>query len=171
MTLYLYYTLISTDDIHTSSWHYHILYFTPQNIICLFTTIHKNGSQQATKAAPKHTHNDRLLSECFKYKVLRWPIFSIGHGNDTSPQIARLTRQTKWRKLRNKLPTKPKLIQANWLNQWSLCPDQKRMNIMLESRLTIHVAILPEILLQESKQSKSLDLILVLLKSGSSSWT
>ena len=37
------------------------------------------GSQQATKAAPKHTHNDRRLSECQNKQVLRWPIFSIGH--------------------------------------------------------------------------------------------
>ena len=27
--------------------------------------MYKRGSQQATKAAPKHTHNDRRLSECF----------------------------------------------------------------------------------------------------------
>ena len=39
----------------------------------------RSGSQQATKAAtPKHTHNDRHLSECFNIKVLCWPIFSIG---------------------------------------------------------------------------------------------
>ena len=36
-----------------------------------------NGSQK-TKAAPKHTHKDRRLSEGFKYQVSRWPIFSIG---------------------------------------------------------------------------------------------
>ena len=34
-----------------------------------------NGSQQATKAAPKHTHNDRHLSECQNKQVLRRPIF------------------------------------------------------------------------------------------------
>ena len=38
-----------------------------------------NGSQQATKAAPKHTHNDRRLSECQNKQVLRRTIFSIGH--------------------------------------------------------------------------------------------
>ena len=37
-----------------------------------------NGSQQATKAAPKHTHNDRRLSECQNKQVLRRPIFIIG---------------------------------------------------------------------------------------------
>ena len=37
-----------------------------------------NGSQQATKASPKHTHNDRRLSECQNKQVLRRPIFSIG---------------------------------------------------------------------------------------------
>ena len=37
-----------------------------------------NGSQQATKAAPKHTNNDRRLSECQNKQVLRRPIFSIG---------------------------------------------------------------------------------------------
>ena len=36
------------------------------------------GSQQATKAATQHTHNDRCLSECFKNNVLCRPIFSIG---------------------------------------------------------------------------------------------
>ena len=36
------------------------------------------GSQQATKAAPKHTHNNRHLSECQNKQVLRRPIFSIG---------------------------------------------------------------------------------------------
>ena len=43
-----------------------------------------NGSQQATKAAPKHTHNDRRLSECQNKQVLRRPIFSIGqYDNNT----------------------------------------------------------------------------------------
>ena len=37
------------------------------------------GSQQATTANPKHTHNDRCLSECENKQVLRQPIFSIGH--------------------------------------------------------------------------------------------
>ena len=37
-----------------------------------------NGSQQATKAAPKHTHNNRHLSECSNKQVLRQLIFSIG---------------------------------------------------------------------------------------------
>ena len=41
-----------------------------------------NGSQQATKAAPKHTHNDRRLSECQNKQVLRQPIFSIGQNAD-----------------------------------------------------------------------------------------
>ena len=42
-----------------------------------------NGSQQATKAAPKHTHNNRRLSECQNKQVLRRPIFSIGHYHDS----------------------------------------------------------------------------------------
>ena len=109
------------------------------------------GSQQTNKAAPKHTHSDRRLSECFKKKILRWPIFSIEHSNVTSPQIARLKRQKqKWRKLRNKLPKNTNLTKANWSNQSSLWPDQKRMSLMLRSILTIRITILPEILLQES---------------------
>ena len=43
-----------------------------------------NGSQQATKAAPKHTHNDRRLSDCQNKQVLRRPIFSIGQQLDLS---------------------------------------------------------------------------------------
>ena len=54
-----------------------------------------NGSQQATKAASKHTHNNRRLSDFFKYQVLCRPIFSIGYSNVTSSQITRLRRQTK----------------------------------------------------------------------------
>ena len=58
-----------------------------------FTTIHKHGSQQATKAAPKHTHNDRRLSECQNKQVLRRPIFSIGHS---SPKWYGISKQYKY---------------------------------------------------------------------------
>ena len=37
------------------------------------------GSQQATKAAPKHTHNNRRQMSVIKTYILRRPIFSIGH--------------------------------------------------------------------------------------------
>ena len=36
------------------------------------------GSHQVTKAVHKHIQKDRRLSVCFKNKVLRRPIFSIG---------------------------------------------------------------------------------------------
>ena len=39
-----------------------------------------NGSQQATRATPKHIYNDRRLSECQIIKVLCRPIISIGQG-------------------------------------------------------------------------------------------
>ena len=38
-------------------------------------------SQQATKAVPKYTHNDRSQSKCYENKVLQHPIFSIGQYN------------------------------------------------------------------------------------------
>ena len=51
------------------------------------------GSQQATKAAPKHTHNERRLSKYFKYQVLRRPIYSIAQCNN-----AILSHKHKWQK-------------------------------------------------------------------------
>ena len=112
--------------------------------------------------------NAPIYVSVFKHKVLLQPIFSIGHSNVTSPQIARLTKATnKMMRRRNKFPKKTKLTQANWSNQSFLCPHQKRMSMKLQSLLTIPVTILPGILLQESMYSKSLYLILVRLKSGS----
>ena len=67
-----------------------------------------SGSQQATKAAPKHTHNDRRLSECFYIQLLRQPIFSIGHSNVTSPQIMRLTKTYKMVIFEEPIPIKSK---------------------------------------------------------------
>ena len=59
-----------------------------------------NGSQQVTKVAPKHTHNDRRLSECQNKQVLRRPIFSIGQ----MPRIMALDR----------LKNYPKFIVSSW---------------------------------------------------------
>ena len=109
-----------------------------------------NGSQQASKSAPKIPTTTDISVSVFDYQVLRQPVFSIGLSNVTSPQIARLKRQNKMVKIEEQIPKKTKLTQAYWSNQSSLWPDQKTMSLMLKSLLTISVIILTEIILQES---------------------
>ena len=76
-----------------------------------------HGSHQATKANPKHSHNNRSLSECYKYIVLHQPIFSIRHSNFTSWSNK---TKTKMVTIEEQILKKIKLTQANWLNQSSL---------------------------------------------------
>ena len=74
--------------------------------------------QYTTQTAPKHTQNNRLVSEFYKNNVLHRTIFSMGYSNVTAPQIAMMQKKT----------TQPRKLQSNIVSCFMAHADIQLIN-------------------------------------------